>query len=260
MRTGLRALLLLACVAGGACASSIKAPATSPAAGTAEALLILPGFGYGPSGERTLRALAPSMRADGFELHVPTYVARSGLRDSRQRLRAFVRAQRLDRYERVHVFAFIAGGWTFNPLAEDAHLLPNLATIIYDRSPYQERAPRIAADKLRVLTWLRYGSVVSELAKAPYKPLARPGVRVGLVVETEPTRFIKRFARAAAAYGPYTFDCAAFAQPHDDCMFVPLNHAELYTRFGEVWPDVRAFIRDGRFPATADRTPPEKTR
>ena len=53
---------------------------------------------------------------------------------------ASFRENHLDRYRRVHVFAFIAGGWTFNPFGE-AGTLPNLSTIVYDRSPYQERAP-----------------------------------------------------------------------------------------------------------------------
>ena len=35
-----------------------------------------------------------------------------------------------------------------------------------------------------------------------------------------------------------------------------LNHDELYVRFAEVWPEVLAFIRTGRFSSAADRTAP----
>jgi hypothetical protein len=87
------------------------------------------------------------MAGEGMDLYVPTYISRGGLAESRARLQRFIRDNRLERYDRVHVFAFLAGAWTFNPLVE-ARELPNLATVIYDRSPLQERAPRIADEKL----------------------------------------------------------------------------------------------------------------
>jgi hypothetical protein len=247
---------LLVCTA---CAGTI-APATSPTPAAREALLLLPGFGYSEKGEQALRALAPSMRVEGLDLYVPTYVTRSGLTSSREKVQRFIRDQRLDRYERVHVFAFLAGAWTLNPLIEDPQMLPNLATLVYDRSPYQERAPRVAADTMPLLAWLRYGNTLFELAKTPYPPSHRPNVKVAMVVETLPTPFIERYRTTARAYGPFAFGCDTFAQPHDDCIFIAVNHEEMYTRFGEIWPDVRAFIRTARFPATADRTPPLRGR
>jgi hypothetical protein len=79
---------------------------------------------------------------------------------------------------------------------------------------------------------------------------------VGLVVETLPTSLIRKHASTAQSYGAYEFECDAFQQRHDDCLFVAMNHDELYARFGEVWPEVRSFIRTGRFSASANRTPP----
>jgi hypothetical protein len=239
-----------------ACANAIVRPVVSAAKPAAEALVVLPGFGYGADGERAFKALGQSMAADGFDLYLPTFVSRSGLAESRERLQRFFREHRLDRYQRVHVFAFLAGGWTFNPLG-DAGTLPNLSTIVYDRSPYQERAPRVALEKLRFLTWVRYGRVVFDVARTPYTPLTVPDVKVGLVVETAPTSLIKRYESTARGYGPYDFECGAFRQPHDDCLYVAMNHDELYERFGEVWPEVRLFIRTGRFSGSANRTPPD---
>lgn len=243
------------CVCSAACANAIVRPNVAPATAATDALLVLPGFGYGGAGERAFRALAPSMAADGFDLYLPTFVSRSGLQESRERLQRFIRENRLDRYERVHVFAFIAGGWAFNPLVH-TEALPNLSTVVYDRSPYQERGPRIALKKLRFLTWVRYGSVVFDVARTQYTPLTTPGVRVGLVVETVPTSFLRRFATSARRQGPYRFQCDAFEQRYDDCMYVAMNHDELYARFSEVWPEVRSFIRSGRFTPSANRTPP----
>src|SRR5688500_12201774 len=123
-----RLALLVTLAVSGACAGSIARPRTSPWPPATDALLILPGFGYGRDGERSLRALAGPMREAGVDLYVPAYVDRSGLDDSRGKLRRFITEQRLDRYARVHVFAFLAGGWAVNPLLEDAAVLPNLAT------------------------------------------------------------------------------------------------------------------------------------
>ncbi|HVL68252.1 MAG TPA: hypothetical protein VM364_13400 [Vicinamibacterales bacterium] len=253
-----RVLVLLTALLTAACAGTIRPP-VRPAAPPADAILILPGLGYTAAGARAMRALAAPLRDEGFDLYVPDYIARSGLAGSRHKLRRFIQDQRLERYERVHVFAFLAGAWTFNPIATDLPL-PNLATVVYDRSPYQERAPRIAVDRLRLLARLRHGRIVADLAREPYVPLPRSGVRVGLVVETVPTSFVRRHAATADSYGPFSFDCEGFGQPFDDCLFIPLDHSELYTRFREVWPEVRTFIRDGRFSAAADRTPPTPVR
>ncbi len=243
------------CLTSIGCAHAIVRPATVQPKTASVALLVLPGFGYNAAGERAFRSLAPAMAAEGIDLYLPKFVSRSGVDDSRERLVRFIRENRLDRYERVHVFAFIAGAWTFNPLAE-AGTLPNLSSVVYDRSPYQERAPRVAREKLRILTWLRYGTTVFDVARMPYAPLTARDVKVGLVVETAPTAFIKRFAEVANRQGPYEFACPAFQQRYDDCLYVAMSHDQLYVRFAEVWPEVRSFIRTGRFTGSANRTPP----
>jgi hypothetical protein len=227
----------------------------TPAKPRTDALLVLPGFGYSSDGEKTLRSLAPAMAADGIDLFVPTYVSRSGLVESRAKLQRFIREHRLDQYDRLHVFAFIAGAWTLNPLVGAGAPL-NLVTVIYDRSPFQERAPRIAAEKLHFLTWVRYGSPVFDIARTPYVPLTSPGVKVALLVETAPTPFIRKHEKTARSYGTFHFECDAFVQHYEDCMYVPMNHVELYKRFTEVWPELLAFIQTGRFSGAANRTPP----
>jgi hypothetical protein len=238
-----------------ACAGPVVRPSVSPALPKRDALLVLPGFGYGRAGEKALRSLAASMARDGVDLYAPTYVTRSGLAESRAKLERFIRDNRLDRYERLHVFAFLAGAWTLNPLIERKPL-PNLASVIYDRSPFQERAPRIAATRLHFLTWLRYGSTVFDVARTPYPAFEAREVKVALMVETAPTAFIRRYADAARQDGPFAFGCGSFLQRYDDCVYVPLSHDEVYARFAEVWPEVNAFIRTGRFRDAANRMPP----
>jgi hypothetical protein len=253
VRRGMRHMCIAASLATAACAGQIR-PALTPTS-RSEALLILPGFGYGRGAEQTLRALAPAAAAEGLDLYVPSYISRWGLDRSREHLSDFIREQRLERYHRLHVFAFIAGGWSFNPLAETPGL-PNLATVVYDRSPLQERAARIATDHLHFLTWIRYGTPVFDVARTPYPTLATPSVRIALLVETRPTTFVSRRAAAARKYGPFDFDCDSFRQPHDDCAFVALNHDQMYQRFSDILPEVLAFIRTGRFSSAAVRQPP----
>jgi len=231
-----------------------SAPQPAPASARSEAFVVLRGFGYSGDGERAIRALQPAMAAQGFDLHIPDYISRSGLIESRKNLQRFMQDYTA-RYEKLHVFAFINGGWTVNPLIA-ASGAQKIATVIYDRSPLQERAPRIADEKLHFLTWVRYGSPVFDLAHTPYPPLTASAVRVGLVVETSPTWFVRDHEATARSYGAFRFECDAFVQRHDDCMYVNLNHEELYVRFAEVWPDVLAFIRSGRFSSAANRTPP----
>lgn len=255
MRSLSRLAVIVGWVSCAACAGAISRPLDTSSKPATDALVVIPGFGYSSAGERVFRSLAQSMAADGIDLYLPTYVSRRGLDNSRARLWRFIRANRLERYARVHIFAFIAGGWTVNPLV-DTNALPNLTSIVYDRSPYQERAPRIAMDRLRLLTWMRYGHVVFDVARTPYPPVSSPRVRIGILVETVPTSFVKRFRSSASRYGPYQFECNAFNQPHDDCAYVALSHDQLYVRFAEVWSDVRSFIRTGQFTSTAIRIPP----
>jgi len=115
-----RLAILAACACIAACASSLVRPSLPPSKPGADALPVLPGFGYSRGGENTFRSLAASMAAEGVDLYVPTYVSRSGLIESRAKLQRFIRDHRLDRYDHLHVFAFIAGAWTLNPLVETA--------------------------------------------------------------------------------------------------------------------------------------------
>ena len=238
-----------------ACAGPLVRPTVVPSKPNGDALLVLPGFGYGRSDDKAFRAIAGRSASEGVDLYVAPFVTRSGLDTSRAKLERFIRDNRLDRYERLHVFAFIAGAWTFNPLAE-RHVLPNLASVVYDRSPFQERAPRIAAKELPLLAWARYGSTIFDVARTPYAPLTATGVKVAIMVESTPTAFIRKHDEAARKLGAFRFECGSFLQRYDDCLYLPMNHDELYPRFAEVWPEVLAFMRTGRFSDAANRTAP----
>jgi len=254
-RLAARFVVLVWCATAVACAGALTPPRAQSKPDNADALLILPGFGYGRSGEHVLQSLAPAIAAEGLDLFVPTYIARGGLVKSRANLQRFMQEQHLDRYERLHVFAFLAGAWTFNPAAEGS-AIPNLTTVVYDRSPFQERAPRIADEALHFWAWVRFGSVVFDVARTPYVPLTSPGVKVGIAVETVPTSFVRDHEAVAKSYGPLTFDCDQFRQHYDDCMYLPFNHDQIYVQFAAVLPELLAFIKHSRFTPEANRTAP----
>ena len=131
--------------------------------------------------------------------------------------------------------------------------MPNLTTVVYDRSPFQERAESRRGQAARSAGSL-WVSPVRRREDATLRSKRR--VDVGLIVETTPTAFIRRFKNAARAYGPFQFGPDAFNQRHRDRAYVALNHDEMYARFAEVWPELLSFIRTRRFTDAANRTAP----
>src|SRR5689334_12181970 len=95
------AVIVAAAVTAVSCAGPAMKPALTPAAPHQDALLILPGLGYGRGDGQAFRVIANSARADGIDVFVPPYLTRGGLADARSKLREYMRAQHLDRYERL---------------------------------------------------------------------------------------------------------------------------------------------------------------
>ena len=250
MRSRLYLVALLAMSA--ACAS--RRPVPPPGR---EALLVIPGFGYDDRAGRIIRRTRDTLAGQGMDLFIAEYLRRGGVPSSRKALLDFYEKNNLHRYERVHVFAYIVGSWTINPAMGDS-ILSNVRTVIYDRSPYQERAPRVAVERLRFPAWFLYGSVLFDVAKSAYPPVDTAGRRIGILVETTPTGFIRRYAATAEGYGPFDFRCASLGQAYHDCAYVDLNHDEMYTQFPRILPDLLRFIRSGRFGDTLRRVPPAR--
>ncbi|MBL8018042.1 MAG: hypothetical protein JNM27_00120 [Leptospirales bacterium] len=202
-----------------------------------------------------MRATSADFKSHGIDLFVADYVAREGIQASQAQLAAFMDAHSLRDYKELYVFAFIAGAWTLNPYLE-THQIPNLKGVMYDRSPYQERAPRLAAENLAILTRILYGLPVFDLAKTPYPSLTLDGILIGLIVESRPTSFVRFFDEKANAMGPFDFAPESFKQKSMDCIYVPLTHDEMYTRFGELVPEIQHFIQKKKFSSGADRNAP----
>jgi len=230
----------------------VSIPEPSVAKSEKEALLILVGFG---SKTHNVKHIAAYFSNKGYDLYQPDYIRRKGIAKGVEKLDAFITEHDLKAYGKVHVFCYLVGGWTFNSWLS-ANELPNLSTIIYDRSPLQERAPFALMEDMPFLITLAVGKIMGEFAETPYKAINLRAVKIGLLIEDRPTKLIMKHRKSAAKLGPVDWDPQSLQQEADDYCFVPLNHDDFYEAFGIIGPSIFEFIRDGKFAATANRKQP----
>lgn len=218
-----------------------------------EALLILVGFG---SKTHHVKHIAQYFSNKGYDLYQPDYICRKSIQKGVNKVDAFAEKHDLKAYKKIHVFCYIIGGWTFNTWFAQ-HPLPNIASVIYDRSPLQERAPYALVKDIPFLIGMLVGDVMQEFAGTPYQPLQNSTAKVGLLIETIPTKLILKHKKTAALPGPINWDPAALNQPCDDYCFVPMNHDDFYVTFDGIGSAIFQFIREGKFDNDANRTEPE---
>ncbi|MEL6408453.1 MAG: hypothetical protein AAFR81_29065 [Chloroflexota bacterium] len=222
--------------------------------GADKALLVLVGLSSELANWNTIAQCFDSLDMDIF---VPDYVARPSLAGCVESVADFIITENLASYQELHVFAYILGGAIFNRyLAEND--LPNLRSIIYDRSPHQERAPRVAADLFPSLARLSFGNVVLELADNPYQPCPREDIHRALLIETKRTTLMQIFAWHARKMGAIHWEANTFGQAHDDYVYIPLDHTQMYARLGAFSSLLSHFYAHGHFPENANRTPPQE--
>ncbi|MCC6460910.1 MAG: hypothetical protein IT260_10600 [Saprospiraceae bacterium] len=218
-----------------------------------EALLILSGFGskkYGSKHQKKYFA------QQAYDLFIPDYISRKSIDLSVENLDAFIQKHHLLEYRKVHVFAYIVGSWTINIWIEK-HPVHNIATIVYDRSPIQERAPYAIVKDRAWLLKLIVGPVMEEFSRTPYPTLRDTAVQTGVLVESRATGLMRRHKKTALAMAPLRWDIEQFGETYDDGLYTWLNHDQLYSRFDVVGHEIFQFIRHGRFSDTARRKPYE---
>lgn len=225
-------------------------------AGHPEAVVVVPGITIGVAGRRSVARFFGAAPYDLFFLDYlyGATLHRCSLEGAVENLQGLLQAHGLEAYARVHVFANILGGWTVN-LALRSRPLPNLASIVYDRSPIQERAPAVVSGLLPVSTRTVLGRVVEDVAATPYPALHGDGVRVGLVIEDRASLLMRMLRRSADRMGPYAFEAERMGQRFDDALHVALSHDEIYTGIDSYGPAVLRFFRDGAFPDHVRREP-----
>jgi hypothetical protein len=226
-------------------------PGTQPKS-EREALVILAGLGSKTHNERKI---AKHFRNRGYDIYQPSYIYRKGIDKGVDKLQRFSEKHELKSYKKVHFLCYIIGGWTFNRWYNKMPLT-NIETVVYDRSPLQERAPYVLVKDSKFIMNILVGRVISELSDTPYTPLKGFNGKVGLLIETLPTKLILKHRKSAAALGPVNWSLEALNQSYTDFCYLPVNHDDMYTRIEKVSPEVLSFMKTGNFGAEANRVAP----
>ncbi|MDX2286175.1 MAG: hypothetical protein NW241_18550 [Bacteroidia bacterium] len=227
----------------------LRKPADAPAE-ERDALLVLPGLSDAPVNRRFQTACFSRFP---YDLFIPVCVQRQGMAQSLEHLDQFIRVQELERYRRLYVFGYILGGYLFTELLRRRRL-SNLAGVVFDRGPIQERAPEALMRQIPRIAPLISGRVLRDFAAVRYRGLDT-GAPAGLLVEHKATRLMTVFRKAALRPGPPDFDPASFGQPFQDYCYVPLDHDQMYYRLEVFSGELLHFFQHGHFSAQAPRTP-----
>jgi hypothetical protein len=222
------------------------------ARGDKEALLILPGFGARYEG---VTDLAEYFGRKGYDVFIPDYISRDSLNKCVANLDAFMVKNKLSEYKRVHVFSFIIGSWTLNRWLT-RHQENNIATIVYDRSPLQERAPYALVKDMRFVMRVLEGRIMEEFSRIPYEPVINDSTNIGIIIESRATRLIRKHKKSALEQGEPDWSLEGLKQDCDDYFYSLNDHDEMYHDFSVVGPELFHFIAHGRFTDQAMRTRP----
>ena len=214
-----------------------------------EALLVLNGLGESGKG---LRHQKKFFGQYNYDLYIPDYIKKKSFNLSKEIAVQFFEDQKLTEYKAVHIVSFILGGFSMNPYINEKGEM-NIKTIVYDRSPIQERAPVVVHDKIPFLGRLVAGKLLREFAATPYPPIENGDINIGIIVETKATSLMRKFEKATYEIGPLDWENPDLNQEYDDLIYTHLDHDEMYVSFDEIGDEIMYFIENGKFPENARR-------
>src|SRR5574343_317179 len=143
-----------------------------------EAIVILTGFG---SLYHSAKNQVKNFKDQGFDLFIPDYIDRQSLVECSSNLEKFIEKNKLKSYKKVHVFAYIIGGWTLNTYLAN-HEWKNLTSVVYDRSSLQETLPGILSRDNPFFSRVLFGPLIKNLAETPYFSAEIPTAKFGLML------------------------------------------------------------------------------
>jgi hypothetical protein len=211
-----------------------------------EAILILPGFG---TVFHSLKDQKKAFSNLGYDLFIPDYLSKKTMAECTNNVCEFIEKHHLEKYKKINVFAYIIGSWTINDILKQKKLT-NVSSIVYNRSPFQERAPIIAIEALPLISKILFGKVITELANTPYVGIENKEIKIGVLVEGKASKLIHNHKKRFDELGPVV----DFNQSYDDLAYVFLDHDQMYTEFDITAPEVFIFIKTGKFSKRLSRT------
>jgi hypothetical protein len=159
----------------------------------------------------------------------------------------------LDKYNEVKFLCYIIGGFVLNQHIEK-NGIGKITTIIYDRSPTQERAPRAATEKLPFISRILYGKVLSDFSKRKLTTLSHTdGLTIGVIIENKATKLMRVLKKTSDRYGDYNYNAVEIEGNLDDFTHTYLDHDLMYKRFDIIGQEIVLFLRKGRFSENAKR-------
>jgi len=208
-----------------------------------EAILILPGFNSKKHGVKDIRDYFSNK---GYDIYIPHYLGRDSLQQCVNTVNDFMNEHHLSEYKKLHVFSYIAGTWVLN-LWMQQHPQNNITSIVYDRSPMQERVPFALVEDNSFLVKLVFGKVLKQFAKTAYPLIQNDSKHLGIIVENKPTKLFLKHKKTALKKGAITFSLDSLYQHCDDYFYECINHDEMYYQFKAIGPEILHFFKNGSF-------------
>lgn len=208
-----------------------------------EAILILPGFGSDIHGTKKQ---ADFFFHQGYDVFIPDYIARQSIDKCVENVDQFITKHELLNYKKLHVFSYILGSWTLNTWIH-LHPLNNITTIIYDRSPLQERAPFALNQDIPFLIRLVAGKIIKDFAETPYPVITKNNINIGILIESKATKLVRKHKKSVLSLGPIVWSHDSLKQEHNDYFYTWLNHDDMYSRFDIIGNEIFYFIKNGVF-------------
>lgn len=216
-----------------------------------EALIILPGLGDSKKGRKHQKEFFENI---GYDLFIPDYIARGSFEGTIKKFTNFYTDQQIDQYKKVHVFSYILGSWTINSFI-NREGIKNIKTIVYDRSPLQERAPLVIVDRIPLIGRIVSGNVLKDFSKISYPPIKNEELNIGIIVESKATPLIRKFKKRTMSYGSIDWNYLDSQQSYDELIYTRLNHDEMYYSFNEIGDEIIEFIKFSKFKKDAKYSP-----
>lgn len=214
-----------------------------------EAILILPGFGSKVHGTKEIANYFFNKQYDVF---IPDYLSRNSIADCVKNLNEFYIKQDLKQYKKIHVFSYIVGSWTLNEWIK-THPEIKITSIVYDRSPIQERVPFALVNDIPFLIRIISGKIMREFSETPYPFIEKKETKIGILIESEATKLANKHKKSVLLLGEVEWEADSLNQVFDDIHYIWNNHDELYINMNEFATEIFYFFENGKFSDSAKR-------
>ena len=215
-----------------------------------EAIVILPGFGDSKKGRDEQEKF---FKEKGYDLFIPEYMDKFKVDNCVENLHKFYRENQLKDYKKIHFFSYILGSWVLNKFINKYGVL-NISTIVYDRSPTQERAPYLAAENLNIIiSIMGIKHIMNDMAALDYPPIENNDINIGIIIESKATKLLRLLEKKALEMGPLDYKLESLNQKTDDYLYTWLNHDQMYERFDIIGEEIFYFIENHSFSNNAVR-------